>query len=344
MAPPLQKQAFRTFRRHPMTLSSLLRIAAFTCCAAVLVAPAGHAHAQAFPSRQVTLIVPFAPGATTDALARAVAQGLSAAWHQPVIVENRPGASGNIGATQVANAAPDGHTLLVAAAAISAAPTLYKDPGFRLFDTLTPVTVLGVVPLMLIVNPELPARSVVEFIDYAKRNPSKLSLGSGGNGTIPHLAGEMLRMRAGIDFVHVPYRGGNQAMIDLIGGQIQFTIDAGPHVAPQIAAGKVRLLAITSANRLPQYPAVPTLAESGYPGFEASAWTMVLAPGGTPKPLIEKIQTDIARVLQAPGMADRLQKLDIQPRTDTPAEANAFLRHEVEKWGEVIRASGAKVD
>jgi tripartite-type tricarboxylate transporter receptor subunit TctC len=269
---------------------------------------------------------------------------LSVAWQQPVIVENKPGASGNIGAVQVANAAPDGHTLLVAAAAISASPALYKDPGFKLFDTLKPVTVLGVVPLMLIVHPELPAQTVAEFVDHARKHPGKLALGSGGNGTIPHLGGELFKMRAGIDFVHIPYRGGSQAMAALIGGQIQFTIDGGPHVAPQIAAGKVRLLAVTSAKRLPQYAAVPTLAESGFPGYEASAWTMVLAPGATPKSLIDRIQADMTRALQAPGMAARLEKLDVQPRSDTPAEAETFLRQEVAKWSEVIKVSGARVD
>ncbi len=327
-----------------MKLSELARFAAFAFAMAAVALPASEVRAQAFPSRPVTLIVPFAPGATTDVLARAVAQELSIAWRQPVIVENRPGASGNIGATQVANAAADGHTLLVAAAAISAAPALYKNPGFKLFDTLVPVTVLGVVPLMLVVNPELPARTVAEFVDHAKKHPKTLALGSGGNGTIPHLAGELLRMRAGIDFTHIPYRGGSQALTALMGGEIQFTIDGGPHVAPQIAAGKVRLLAVTSEKRLPQYSDIPTLAESGFPGFSASAWTMVLAPGGTPKPLIDKIQTDIARALQQPSMAERLRKLDIQPRTDTPAEAEAFLRQEVAKWGEVIKVSGAQVD
>jgi tripartite-type tricarboxylate transporter receptor subunit TctC len=318
-------------------------IATFLAIAAVL-APASHAAAQSFPSRPVTLIVPFAPGATTDVLARAVAKELTTAWQQPVVVENRPGASGNIGASQVAKAPPDGHTLLVTAAAISASPALYKDPGFKLFETLTPVTVLGVVPLMFVVSPELPVRDVAQFVDYAKKNPDKLALGSGGNGTIPHLGGELFKIRAGIDFVHVPFRGGSQAMLALIGGQIQFTIDGGPHVAPQISAGKVRLLAVTSAKRLPQYPEIPTVAESGFPGYEASAWTMVLAPGGTPKPLVDKIQADMARALQAPGMAERLEKLDVQVRTDTPAEAAAFLRQEVAKWDEVIRVSGARVD
>lgn len=327
-----------------MTLSRSNRIIATLLAIAAILAPATRAEAQAFPSRPVILIVPFAPGATTDVLARAAAKELSTAWQQPVVVENRPGASGNIGASQVAKAPPDGHTLLVTAAAISASPALYKDPGFKLFETLTPVTVLGVVPLMVVVSPELPVRDFTEFVDYAKKNPGKLALGSGGNGTIPHLGGELLKMRAGIDFVHVPFRGGSQAMLALVGGQIQFTIDGGPHVAPQIVAGKVRLLAVTSAKRLAQYPAIPTVAESGFPGYEASAWTMVLAPGGTPKPLIDKIQADMARALQAPGMAERLEKLDVQVRTDTPAEAADFLRREVAKWDEVIRVSGARVD
>jgi tripartite-type tricarboxylate transporter receptor subunit TctC len=327
-----------------MILRQLVRAVASVGVASAFLVSASGVEAQAFPSRPVTLIVPFAPGATTDILARAVAQELSVAWQQPVVVENKPGASGNIGAAQVAGAAPDGHTLLVTAAAISASPALYKDPGFRLFDTLKPVTVLGVVPLMLIVHPDVPAKSVAEFVDYAKKHPGKLALGSGGNGTIPHLGGELFKMRAGVDFVHVPYRGGSQAMAALIGGQIQFTIDGGPHVAPQMAAGKVRLLAVTSAQRLPQYPSVPTLAESGFPGYEASAWTMVLAPGATPKPLIDRIQADMTRALQAPGMAARLEKLDVQPRSDTPAEAEAFLRGEVAKWGEVVKVSGARVD
>ena len=327
-----------------MKPSRLPRFVATFLAIVAILAPASHAVAQAFPSRPVTLIVPFAPGATTDVLARAVAKELTTTWQQPVVVENRPGASGNIGASQVAKAPPDGHTLLVTAAAISASPALYKDPGFKLFETLTPVTVLGVVPLMVIVSPELPARDIAEFVEYAKKNPGKLALGSGGNGTIPHLGGELLKIRAGVDFVHIPYRGGSQAMLALIGGQIQFTIDGGPHVAPQIAAGKVRLLAVTSAKRLPQYPTIPTVAESGFPGYEASAWTMVLAPGGTPKPLVDRIQADMARAMQAPGMAERLEKLDVQIRTDTPAEAAAFLRQEVTKWDEVIRVSGARVD
>jgi tripartite-type tricarboxylate transporter receptor subunit TctC len=302
-------------------------------------------HAQAFPTKPITIIVPFpAGGGTSDLLARVVAQKLTEAWGQPVIVENKPGASGNIGASMVAKAAPDGYTMLVAAAAISTAPALYKDPGFKLFENLTPVTVIGTVPFMLVVHPTLPVTNVAEFIAYAKKNPNKLSLGSGGNGTIPHLGGELLKMRAGIQFEHIPYKGGILAMNDLVGGQIQFTIDGGSHVVTQIDAGKIRLLAVTSAQRLPAYPNVPTVAESGFPGYEASAWQMLLVPGGTPKAIVDKIQQEVARALKSPDVAERLQKLGIQPSGITPAETDAFLRAEMTKWGDVVRVTGAKID
>ncbi len=301
--------------------------------------------AQAFPTKPITIIVPFpAGGGTSDLLARVVAQKLTEAWGQPVIVENKPGASGNIGASMVAKAAPDGYTLLVAAAAISTAPALYKDPGFKLFENLTPVTVIGTVPFMLVVHPTLPVTNVAEFIAYAKKNPNKLSLGSGGNGTIPHLGGELLKLRAGIQFEHIPYKGGILAMNDLVGGQIQFTIDGGSHVVTQIDAGKIRLLAVTSAQRLPAYPNVPTVAESGFPGYEASAWQMLLVPGGTPKAIVDKIQQEVAKALKSPDVAERLQKLGIQPSGITPAETDAFLRAEMTKWGDVVRVTGAKID
>ena len=306
--------------------------------------PALAQDARGFPGKPVTIIVPFPAGGTSDVLARAIGQRLSQAWGQPVVVENRPGASGNIGAIAVSKAAPDGHTMLVAAAAISTAAALYKDPGFKLFESLAPVTVLGTVPFMLVVHPSLPVTSVAEFVDYAKKNPNKLSLGSGGNGTIPHLGGELFKMRAGITFTHVPYKGGAQAMADLVGGQIQFTIDGGAHVVSQIDAGKVRLIAVTGAERLPQYPKVPTLAESGYPGYAASAWQMLLVPAATPRPIVEKIHADVARVLKSPDFAERFTAMGITPSGIPPGETEVFLRAEMAKWGEVITTSGAKLD
>lgn len=226
----------------------------------------------------------------------------------PVVVANRPGAAGNIGAAAAAKAAPDGYTLLVAATAISAAPGLYKEPGFRLFDNLTPVTLIGTIPYMLIVHPSLPAHTVAEFIDYARKHPGKLALGSAGNGSIPHLAGEILRTRAQIDFVHVPYKGTSQAIVDLVSGQVQFTIDGGAAIVPLLETGKMRLLAVTGPQRLSQFPSTPTLAESGFPGFDASGWLMVLVPAGTPKLLIEKLHAEIGRALRATDMEQRLKK------------------------------------
>ena len=325
-----------------------IRLVRTLVAAVIVVASIGAgpvAHAQAYPTKPITIIVPFpAGGGTSDLLARVIAQKLSEAWGQPVIVDNKPGASGNIGAAMVAKSPPDGYTLLVAAAAISTAPALYKDPGFKLFENLTPVTVIGTVPFMLVVHPSLPVTNVAEFIAYAKANPNKLSLGSGGNGTIPHLGGELLKMRAGIQFEHIPYKGGILAMNDLVGGQIQFTIDGGSHVVTQIEAGKIRLIAVTSPQRLPAYPNVPTVAESGFPGYEASAWQMLLVAGGTPKPIVDKIQQEVAKALKSPDVAERLQKLGITSSGISTSETDAFLRAEMLKWGDVVKKTGAKID
>ncbi len=328
-----------------MQAMRLVRTLAATVIVVASIGAGPVAHAQAYPTKPITIIVPFpAGGGTSDLLARVLAQKLSEAWGQPVIVDNKPGASGNIGAAMVAKSPPDGYTLLVAAAAISTAPALYKDPGFKLFENLTPVTVIGTVPFMLVVHPTLPVTNVAEFLAYAKANPSKLSLGSGGNGTIPHLGGELLKMRAGIQFEHIPYKGGILAMNDLVGGQIQFTIDGGSHVVTQIDAGRIRLLAVTSAQRLPAYPNVPTMAESGFPGYEASAWQMLLVAGGTPKAIVDKIQQEVAKALKSPDIAERLQKLGIAPSGISPAETDVFLRAEMVKWGDVVKKTGAKID
>ena len=301
--------------------------------------------ARSFPSKPVTFIVPFpAGGGTSDILARVIGQKLSEAWGQPVVIENKPGAAGNIGAALLAKAPADGHTIMIAAAAISTAPALYKDTGFRHFETVQPVTLLGKVPFMLVVHPSLPVNNVAEFLDYARKNPNKMSLGSGGSGTIPHLGGELLQMRTGIQFAHVPYKGGIQAMSDLVGGHIQFTIDGGSHVVTQIDARKVRMLAVTTPQRLPQYPNTPTLAESGLPGFEASAWQMLFVTGGTPRPIVDKIQAEVSRILKTPEVSEILLKGGIVPSGISTMETEAFLRAEMTKWAEVVKVSGAKVD
>jgi tripartite-type tricarboxylate transporter receptor subunit TctC len=300
--------------------------------------------AKAFPSRPITFIVPQPTGGLSDLLARVIGPRLSEAWGQPVIIENKPGAAGNIGAGILAKAPPDGHTIMIAPAAISTAAALYKDPGFTVFETVRPVTLLGEVPFMLVVHPSLPVNNVAEFIAYAKANPDKLALGSGGSGTVPHLSGEVLKMRAGIKFQHVPYKGGIQAITDLVAGHIQFSIDGGSHVVSQIDGKKLRMLAVTTPQRLPQYPDTPTMAESGYPGFEASAWQMLFVSGGTPEPIVVKIQAEVARILKTREVAEVFAKGGIVPSGASTAETEKFLRAEMAKWGNVIRVSGAKVD
>ena len=328
-----------------MHIHRLVRTLGLTIGLLATAAAAFGQDARSFPSKPVTFIVPFpAGGGTSDILARVIGQKLSEAWGQPVVVENKPGAAGNIGAALLAKAPADGHTIMIAAAAISTAPALYKDTGFRHFETVQPVTLLGKVPFMLVVHPSLPVNNVAEFLDYARKNPNKMSLGSGGSGTIPHLGGELLQMRTGIQFAHVPYKGGIQAMTDLVGGHIQFTIDGGSHVVTQIDAKKVRMLAVTTPQRLPQYPNTPTLAESGLPGFEASAWQMLFVTGGTPRPIVDKIQAEVSRILKTTEVSEILLKGGIVPSGISTMETEAFLRAEMTKWAEVVKASGAKVD
>jgi len=328
-----------------MHIHQLVRTLGLTIGLLVTAAAAFGQDARSFPSKPITFIVPFpAGGGTSDILARVIGQKLSEAWGQPVVVENKPGAAGNIGASLLAKAPADGHTIMIAAAAISTAPALYKDTGFRHFETVQPVTLLGKVPFMLVVHPSLPVNNVAEFLDYARKNPNKMSLGSGGSGTIPHLGGELLKMRTGIQFAHVPYKGGIQAMTDLVGGHIQFTIDGGSHVVTQIDAKKVRMLAVTTPQRLPQYPNTPTLAESGLPGFEASAWQMLFVTGGTPRPIVDKIQAEVSRILKTTEVSEILLKGGIVPSGISTMETEAFLRAEMTKWAEVVKVSGAKVD
>jgi len=328
-----------------MHIHQLVRTLGLTIGLLVTAAAAFGQDARSFPSKPITFIVPFpAGGGTSDILARVIGQKLSEAWGQPVVVENKPGAAGNIGASLLAKAPADGHTIMIAAAAISTAPALYKDTGFRHFETVQPVTLLGNVPFMLVVHPSLPVNNVAEFLDYARKNPNKMSLGSGGSGTIPHLGGELLKMRTGIQFAHVPYKGGIQAMTDLVGGHIQFTIDGGSHVVTQIDAKKVRMLAVTTPQRLPQYPNTPTLAESGLPGFEASAWQMLFVTGGTPRPIVDKIQAEVSRILKTTEVSEILLKGGIVPSGISTMETEAFLRAEMTKWAEVVKVSGAKVD
>lgn len=301
--------------------------------------------AQTYPTRAITLIVPFPAGGTTDILGRFVGQALSAAWNQPVVVENRGGAGGNIGAAAVAKAAPDGYTLLVGTVGTHAInASLYAKMPYDTLKDFAPVTQIASVPNMLVVTPSLPVGSVTELIAYAKANPGKLNMASSGNGTSIHLSGELFKVMTGVDMVHVPYKGSAPALNDLMGGQVQLMFDNMPSALPQVKGGTLKALAVTTATRSPAMPDLPTVAEAGVHGFEASSWFGVFAPAGTPKEVVAKLQTEIARILKSPEMTERLAQQGAVAVGNTPEEFGAYVQSELVKWAGVVKASGARVD
>jgi tripartite-type tricarboxylate transporter receptor subunit TctC len=315
-------------------------VAAF---AATIMVPLG-AMAQEYPSRNIRIIVPFSPGATSDLLARYLAQTLGAAWKVILIVENKPGASTVIGTDLVAKSTPDGYTLLVAGAAIGVIPALMPKLPFELYKDLRPISIIGVVPCMMLVHPTVPAKSVQELVAYAKASPGMLTFSSGGNGTIPHMGGELLKMRAGLSMTHVPYKGGADSLTALLGGQVQMSIDGGPHVQGHIKSGKVRILAVATKERLPEFPNVPTIAESGFPSFESNVWQSLWVTGGTPPAVVRKISVEVMRALRTPETIERLLAVGVTPIGNTPEDTENFVRAETAKWGAVIKASGAKAE
>ena len=298
--------------------------------------------AQEYPTKTIRIIAPFSPGATSDVLGRAIGQKLATAWNVTVVNENKPGGGGVVGAEIVAKAPPDGHTLLAAAAAIGVIPALLPKLPFELYKDLVPITLIGTVPFMMLVHPSVPANTVQEFIAYARANPGKMNFGSGGNGTIPHMGGELMKLRAGLDMTHVPFKGGADSLTALLGGQIQMTIDGGPHVIGHIRSGALRLLGVATLQRLPEFPNTPTIAESGLPGFESNAWQSLWVTGGTPPATIRKISAEVMAILRSPDIVERLKVMGVTPIGSTPAEAETFIRAETAKWAAVIKASGAK--
>ena len=298
--------------------------------------------AQEYPTKTIRIIAPFSPGATSDVLGRAIGQKLATAWNVTVVNENKPGGGGVVGAEIVAKAPPDGHTLLAAAAAIGVIPALLPKLPFELYKDLVPITLIGTVPFMMLVHPSVPANTVQEFIAYARANPGKMNFGSGGNGTIPHMGGELMKLRAGLDMTHVPFKGGADSLTALLGGQIQMTIDGGPHVIGHIRSGALRLLGVATLQRLPEFPNTPTISESGLPGFESNAWQSLWVTGGTPPATIRKISAEVMAILRSPDIVERLKVMGVTPIGSTPAEAETFIRAETAKWAAVIKASGAK--
>ncbi len=299
----------------------------------------------AYPDKPLRLIVPFPPGGGADNLARTMMPRVAQALGQTIVIENRAGAGGNVGAQVAARATPDGYTLFYGTNGTHAINAqLYSQPGFDPVKDFTPVSRLTEIAAMLIVNPQLQVNSTAELIAYARAHPNKLNFASAGNGTTSHLAGELFRTRAGIDIVHVPYRGGALAMTDLIGGQVQMMIEVMPNAWPMAQAGRVRALAVSTQKRFPGAAEVPTLAESGLPGFEASAWDGIFVPAGTPQAIVERLNAAIRLALADPDLIAALRARGAVPVPATPAAFAQFITRSAETWGQAVRASGAKID
>lgn len=312
---------------------------------AAVAHPALAADAAAFPSKPVRLIVPFTPGGSTDILARAIGQKLSESWRQPVVIENRPGAGGAIGMELAAKAPADGTTMVMGhIGTLAANPALYRSLSYDPVRDFAPVTLVAMVPNVLVVGPAVPSRSVAEFVALAKSKPGKLDYGSGGNGSAAHLAMEYFKLKAGVDLQHVPYKGTAPALTDLLGGQIAVILTGLPPVLQHVRSGKLRILGVASRERLAAFPEIPTIAESGVPGFEATQWYGLLVPAATPKDIVAKIQRDTAAALRDPAVNERLASEGAEPVGNTPEQFGTFIRSEIELWGKVIRATGMKAE
>ncbi|MCC6531676.1 MAG: tripartite tricarboxylate transporter substrate binding protein [Burkholderiales bacterium] len=301
---------------------------------------AAHSLAQDYPSKPVRFIVGFAPGGGTDTLARLAAKGLNETWGQAVVVENRPGADGSIATELTARAAADGYTILMISNAHTITP-FQRKLGYDPIHDFAPVTLVASTPNLLLVHPSLPVHSVKELIALAKRRPGELSYASSGAGTSPYLAMELLKQMAGIDMVHVPYKGSAPAVLDLAGGHVQLMFGAISTVLPQVRANRLRAIAVSSTTRISAAPEVPTVAEAGLAGFEARTWYGVLAPAKTPADIVQKLYADIAAVLRRGEVASYLAKAGFDPVGNRPDEFLAIIRADMDKWGKVIRAAAA---
>ena len=328
-------------------MSTLRRlfVAALPIIVAVLASTI-HAGAQNYPERVVRIVNPFPPGGSVDITARMLAQKLSDSLGHQFIVENRAGAGGNTGADSVAKSDPDGYTLLFTAPGpLTVNQTLYtKGLPFDPEKDFAPVALFARTPIVLMVNPSVPVKNVQELIAYAKSNPGKINFGSAGNGSTPHLSGELMKSMAKVEMTHVPYRGTGPAMSDLVAGHIQMMFDLLPGSLPQIEANKVRALANAGAKRAPALANLPTIAEQGLPGFDSASWVALVAPVKTPAPILAKLRAEVAKVIASPDIVKRLGELGSEAGTANETEVRAFLAAEIKKWAEVIRVSGAKAD
>lgn len=327
--------SFNAPRRHWLALAA----------SALALAAATPALAQPeFPSKPIRLVVPFTPGGVTDTGARVVAERLGARLGQQVVIENRPGASGNIGTQSVATAAPDGHTLVLGFdGTLVINPHVFAKVPFDTLKDFVPVSKIGDTALVIVTHPSVPAKTLTELIAYSKSLPGGLSYGSSGTGGTPHIAAEMLKVKTGANFLHVPYKGGGQALADVVGGQLPMLYTAVAGALPFIERGQVRAIAISNAQRLASLPDVPTVAET-VPGFEVVSWIGILAPAKTPKAIVERIQRELHAVVNEPAVKERLAKLGISAVGNTPAEFTQQIQADLKKYAEVVKAAGIKIE
>ncbi len=316
-------------------------------CLLACALAAGNALAQAptpYPSKAVHWVVPFPPGGAMDVIARTLGERMSASMGQPVLIENRPGAGGNIGSEVVARSAPDGHTLMIVSIGQAVNPSMYPKMTFDPQRDFEPVSLLAVVPNMLVSHPSLPAKTVREVIELARARPGSLTYASAGNGTSIHLAGELFASMAKVDMVHVPYKGSGPAVTDLVGGQVQLMFDSITSALPHVKGGKLRAYAVTTAKRSRTLPDLPTIAEAGLPGYDLSPWFATFVPAKTPRPVVERLNAEMLRALKLPETLQRFDAIGAEPVGGTPEDLAAHLKRETERWSRIIRERGIRAD
>ncbi|MFZ5539602.1 MAG: Bug family tripartite tricarboxylate transporter substrate binding protein [Pseudomonadota bacterium] len=326
-------------------MSRVVRVAALVAASMLVVAGASAAFAQSYPARPIKFVVPYPPGGASDVTARILGQKLSEAYSHPVVIENRPGANGNIALAEVAKAAPDGYTILmgnVGPNAINAG--LYKTLPFDPIASFAPITLTSTVPIVLLVHPALAVKDAKELIAHIKANPGRTNFASGGNGSATHLTAEMFKSMAGLDIVHVPYKGDAAAMTALMAGEVTMTFATIVAAMPQIKGGRVKVIGVAATKRLAALPDVPTISESALPGFESTSWGGVLAPAGTPPAIVASLQTEITKALRLPDVRERLAGLGAEIVGSSSAEFAEYLKAEIAKWSGVIKTAGATID
>ncbi len=319
----------------------MINRALYASCALLLSI---HAYAQSYPVKPVRIVVPFPPGGTSDILARTLGQKLAEEWGQQVVVDNRPGAGANIGAENVARSAADGYSLLILSTAHTINPSLYKKLAYDPVKDFAPVTMLVATSQVLVVHKSVPVSTLKEFIAFAKKHPGELLYSSAGSGSQPHLSAELFKTMTGINYVHVPYKGAPPAMVDLLAGHVALTFATAPSAVPYVKSGQLRALGVSTAKRIAALPDVPTIAEAGVPGYEATGWNGLVAPAGTPAPIIEKLNGAFVKVLRTPAVASYLSGQGADPDPGTAAEFAAYIKAEIAKWAKVVQDSGARVD